>query len=320
MNSFMQKVQQVGLLPLIVLDDTSKAIPLGEALVESGIPFAEVTFRTDNAAEVIKEMAKVKGLHVGAGTVHNVEQAKLAYENGATFIVTPGIFKDVVVWCQEHQLPIVPGCVVPSDIELALDLGLEVVKFFPAEAYGGISTLKALSGPYKNVKFIPTGGVNEKNFTDYLALDNVFAVGGSFVPPASLIKQEKYDDIVSLGKTLRQEILNFSIGHVGIHPQGNDQAKDITSLFSNLLALPNQETPTSYFVSDLIEIMKEPVHGHLGHICIDTDDFTRAVAYFEDHGLVFKEGTQLYNAQGECFSQYLEQEVAGYAVQLRKRP
>lgn len=198
----MQKIFDLKLVPLVVLDDATDAVPMAKALVEGGIPVAEVTFRTDAAADVIRAMAEqVPEILVGAGTVHTVAQAQTAVEAGAKFIVTPGFQPDVVRWCVEHQMDIVPGTAVPSDIEQAISFGLSVCKFFPAEAYGGVKTLKALKGPYADIRFMPTGGVSLDNMNDYLALSNVVAVGGSFMTPSAAVKAKDWAKVTEACRT-----------------------------------------------------------------------------------------------------------------------
>lgn len=198
----MQKIFDLKLVPLVVLDDAADAVPMAKALVEGGIPVAEVTFRTDAAADVIRAMAEqVPEILVGAGTVHTVAQAQTAVEAGAKFIVTPGFQPDVVRWCVEHQVDIVPGTAVPSDIEQAISFGLSVCKFFPAEAYGGVKTLKALKGPYADIRFMPTGGVSLDNMNDYLALPNVAAVGGSFMTPSAAVKAKDWAKVTEACRT-----------------------------------------------------------------------------------------------------------------------
>ena len=198
----MQKIFDLKLVPLVVLDDATDAVPMAKALVEGGIPVAEVTFRTDAAADVIRAMAEqVPEILVGAGTVHTVAQAQTAVEAGAKFIVTPGFQPDVVRWCVEHQVDIVPGTAVPSDIEQAISFGLSGCKFFPAEAYGGVKTLKALKGPYADIRFMPTGGVSLDNMNDYLALSNVAAVGGSFMTPSAAVKAKDWAKVTEACRT-----------------------------------------------------------------------------------------------------------------------
>lgn len=205
----MQRIFDIGLVPLVVLDSVEDAVPLAKALVKGGIPVAEVTFRTAVGGDVIKKMAEeVPEILVGAGTVHDVAHAIEAVEKGAKFIVSPGLNPEVVKWCIEHNIDVLPGTVTPSDIELASSFGLEVCKFFPAEAYGGVKTLKALAGPFANIKFMPTGGVNVDNMNDYLSLPNVVAIGGSFMLPNNLVKAKAWDEISNLCKTILSKKYN----------------------------------------------------------------------------------------------------------------
>lgn len=205
-SKYVEKIFETKLVPLVVLEDENDAVPLAKALVRGGIPIAEVTFRTEAAKAVIRRMSQeVPEILVGAGTVHNVSQAAEAVEAGAKFIVTPGFNRAVVEWCQSEKIDVVPGTVVPSDLEQALEFGLSFCKFFPAEAYGGVKTLKALAGPYADIKFMPTGGVNEKNWKEYLALGNVAAVGGSFMVPTELVKKKDWDGIAEICRKLTEE-------------------------------------------------------------------------------------------------------------------
>lgn len=199
----MQKIFDIGLVPLVVLDDANDAVPLAKALVAGGIPVAEVTFRTAAGGDTIYKMAhEVPEIIVGAGTVHDVPHAREAVEKGAKFIVSPGLNPAVVKWCVDNNIDVLPGTVTPSDIETAMSFGLTVCKFFPAEVYGGVKTLKALAGPFGDIKFMPTGGVNENNMNDYLALPNVAAIGGSFMLPNKLVKAKQWDEITALCKSI----------------------------------------------------------------------------------------------------------------------
>ena len=194
-------IEKAHFVPLIVLSDAEDAVPMAPALVEGGLPIAEVTFRTSAAAEVMRQMSyHVPECLVGAGTVHNVTKAKEAVDAGARFIITPGMNPAVVDWCLSHDVPVIPGTVTPSDLEVALDFGLDVCKFFPAEAYGGVTTLKALAGPYAGIRFLPTGGINKTNARSYLDLPNVIAVGGSFLTPSALVKAKDWDGIIKTCK------------------------------------------------------------------------------------------------------------------------
>lgn len=183
------------LVPVVAIHEAAHADPLAEALIAAGLPVAEITFRTDAAEASIAAMARRGDVLVGAGTVLTVEQAKRAVDAGAGFIVAPGTGPAVVEWCVANQTPIFPGVATPTDITLALSFGLEVLKFFPAEAYGGASTLKALSAPFKQVRFIPTGGINTENLSQYLALPSVVACGGSWMVKADWMKDGRWDEI-----------------------------------------------------------------------------------------------------------------------------
>lgn len=201
MNEILAKIQEIGIIPVVVLDRVEDAIPLGKALVEGGLPCAEVTFRTEAAEECIRVMSEnFPELFVGAGTVLTTEQVDRAVAAGAKFVVSPGLNPRIVKYCVEKGVVIVPGCANPSDIEQALENGLEVVKFFPAEAIGGLKLIKAMAAPYVGVKFMPTGGINANNVREYLAYDRIVACGGSWMVSGKMIKEGKFDEITALVK------------------------------------------------------------------------------------------------------------------------
>ena len=202
-----RKLREYGVVPVIVLSDPEQAEPLGEALLAGGLPVAEITFRSDAALEGIRTMARVyPQILLGAGTVLSVDQAKAAADAGAAFIVTPGFNPAVVDHCIDAGLPIYPGISGTGEIEAALLRGLEVVKFFPAEALGGVSMLKALSGPYRNLGFMPTGGISPANIHDYLALPQVIACGGSWLVSKDALAARDYSSIVGTVRDTLQAI------------------------------------------------------------------------------------------------------------------
>lgn len=199
MNDVLKQMSGYGIIPVVVLNDVKDALPLGKALVEGGIPCAEVTFRTDAAEESIRIMSEnFPEMLVGAGTVLTTEQVDRAVNAGAKFIVSPGLNPKVVKYCLEKNIPVTPGVITPSEIEQAMELGLEVVKFFPAEPFGGLKTIKALAAPYTKMKFMPTGGINISNVRDYLAFDKIIACGGSWMVSGNLVKEGKFDEITKL--------------------------------------------------------------------------------------------------------------------------
>ncbi len=183
------------IIPVVVMEDANQAEPLAEALLSAGLPCAEVTFRTSAAPEAIRRMSAYEGLTVGAGTIINREQAARALEAGASFVVMPGLSAPVVRFCQENGLPVTPGIATPGEIMAGLDLGLDLLKFFPAGNLGGPKTLKALGGPFPQVRFIPTGGVNAANMLDYLSLGQVAACGGSWMVKASLLAEGNWEEV-----------------------------------------------------------------------------------------------------------------------------
>ena len=199
MNPVLEKIQKTGIIPVVVLNDVKDAEPLAKALIEGGLPCAEVTFRTDAAEESIRIMKeKFPEMLLGAGTVLTTEQVDRAVAAGAEFIVSPGLNPRIVKYCVEKNIPITPGCANASDIEQALENGLEVVKFFPAEPAGGLKMIKALAAPYVSLKFMPTGGISASNVRDYLAYDRIIACGGSWMCTSDLIKAGDFEKIKEL--------------------------------------------------------------------------------------------------------------------------
>ena len=199
MNPVLKQMQEFGIIPVVVLNDTKDAEPLGKALVEGGIPCAEVTFRTEAAEECIRIMAeKFPEMLVGAGTVLTTEQVDRAIAAGAKFIVSPGLNPKVVKYCVEKNIPITPGIITPSEMEQAIELGLEVVKFFPAESFGGLKTIKSMAAPYGKMMFMPTGGINPENVKEYLKFNKILACGGSWMVAGNLVKEGKFDEIAKL--------------------------------------------------------------------------------------------------------------------------
>lgn len=199
MSTIFEKFSKIGIIPVVVLEDAKDAEPLGKALMEGGLPCAEVTFRTAAAEEAIKIMTeKFPDMLVGAGTVLTTEQADSAIAAGAKFIVSPGLNPDVVAHCVKKGIPVTPGTCTPTDVEKALTFGLDVVKFFPAEPAGGLDFIKAIAAPYVGVKFMPTGGINANNVRDYLKYDRIIACGGSWMVKGNLIKAGDFEKIKEL--------------------------------------------------------------------------------------------------------------------------
>ena len=210
MKEIFKQFQTLGIVPVVKINSSKNAVDLAKALCKGGLPAAEITFRTDAAEESIRQIAKnVPEVCVCAGTVLTVENAKRAVDAGAKLLISPGTNAKVVKWCVDNGVTIIPGCANPSDVEVCMEFGLEVVKLFPAEVVGGVKMLKALSGPYGNMMFMPTGGINTKNIAEYLALKNVLACGGSWMVPEKAIDDREFDTIEKLTRDAVNSLVNI---------------------------------------------------------------------------------------------------------------
>jgi len=208
----MKKLQELRLIPVVTIENSENAIPLGQALIEAGLPIIEITFRTLAAEQSISVLSKnMSHIFVGAGTVLTIEQIKKAVNAGAQFIVTPGFNPKIIDYCLSNKIPIIPGVNTPTMVEWALDRGLKVVKFFPANLSGGTKMLKSLAGPYPEMKFVPTGGINNESLVDYLKLSNVLACGGSWIVKKDLISTGQFEEIKKLTETAIS-LINLEIG------------------------------------------------------------------------------------------------------------
>ncbi|PCJ52007.1 MAG: 2-dehydro-3-deoxyphosphogluconate aldolase [Planctomycetota bacterium] len=199
-----QDLATCKVMPVIAIPDLDCVKDMGGALVRGGIPFAEITFRTKHAVEAIKLLRQNDLLYTGAGTVINVEQAQQAYDAGAQFVVSPGFNPKVVAFCIDKNLPIFPGVITPSEIQQALEFGLDILKFFPATAFDGLNVLPAFKGPFADTKFIPTGGITIENLPSYLELPNVFACGGSWLTPKKTLEANDAEHILKLVQQTRK--------------------------------------------------------------------------------------------------------------------
>lgn len=197
----LNRIRKTAIVPVVVIENVKDALPTAQALLRGGIDLMEITLRTDAGLESIREVARgCPDMLVGAGTVTSLDQCKAAVEAGARFIVLPGFNKTVVQWCVDHDIAVTPGCVTPTEIMEALACGISVVKFFPANVYGGLKAMKALSGPFPHVRFIPTGGVNAQNLSEFLQAPYVFAVGGSWLCAKTDISEGHFDRIETLSR------------------------------------------------------------------------------------------------------------------------
>ena len=311
-----EKIRALGIIPVIKLNDPADAVPLCQALARGGLPVAEITFRTAAAEESIRRVAQaLPEVLVGAGTVLTCDQADRAMAAGARFIVTPGFNPEVVGHCVDKGYPGFPGCPTTSDIEQAIRLGLKVVKFFPAEAMGGLNTIKAVSAPYGDMLFMPTGGVNEDNLNTYLSFPKIIACGGSWMAKSDLIEKGAFDQIEELTRRAVRKMMGFELTHIGINAADEGEAEAVAKRFSALFGWPVKPGNSSDFAGSYVEVMKAPGRGAKGHIAVGCNSVVRAKAYLESQGFTFAEDSAK-SKNGLLTAIYLTDEIAGFAVHL----
>lgn len=320
LNNVLEEIQKIGIVPVVKIDRVEDALPLAKALCEGGLPCAEITFRTEAAEEAIRVMTtEYPEMLIGAGTVLTTEQADKAMEAGAKFIVSPGLNKKVVRYCIEKGYPVTPGTANPSDVETAIELGLEVVKFFPAEAAGGLNMIKSMAAPYVNMKFMPTGGINAKNLKSYLDFDKIIACGGSWMVSGEMINAGEFDKIKALTKEAVELMLGFEIAHIGINASDGNEAEEVAGKFDSIFGFAKKVGNSSVFAGSAIEVMKTPYLGENGHIAIKTNYIDRAVAYLERNGIKVDMKTAKYNDKKKMVAVYLTDEVGRFAIHLLQK-
>ena len=314
-----QKLSLAGIIPVIKVNDADDAVPLCKALAAGGLPVAEITFRTDAAEESIRRVhQELPDVMLGAGTVLTTEQVDRAVAAGAAYIVSPGINPEVVKHCREIGVPIVPGCANPSDIEVALSLGVSVVKFFPAEALGGLKVIKAMSGPYVDVKFVPTGGVNEQNLLDYLNFPKIVACGGSWMVDQKAIAAKDWAKIEETTRNAVALMLGLELKHIGINSGNPEQAMQDAQALAKLLGWPVKDGNSSTFTGTSFEFMKKPFRGTHGHIALATNSIDRARWHMEQKGFAFDEDSAGFK-NGKMIAIYFKDEIAGFAFHLLQK-
>ncbi|MFV0466714.1 MAG: bifunctional 4-hydroxy-2-oxoglutarate aldolase/2-dehydro-3-deoxy-phosphogluconate aldolase [Lachnospiraceae bacterium] len=320
MNQVLEEFSNIGIIPVIALEDAADAVPLAKALIDGGLPCAEVTFRTDAAEESIRLMAKTfPEMLVGAGTVLTTEQVDRAVAAGARFIVSPGLNPKIVAYCLERNIPITPGCSNPSDVEAAIELGLDVVKFFPAEASGGLAMIKAMAAPYTKMKFMPTGGITAKNLKEYLAFGKIIACGGSWMVSKELIEAKDWDKIAALTAEAVSVMLDFKIAHVGINQSNEEEAIGNAQKFASFFQTTEVPGSSSIFVNGMIEVLKSNYKGRHGHIAIETSSIPRAMYHLKKRGFTFDETSAKYGKDHTIKAIYLNEDIAGHALHLLQK-
>lgn len=315
----LKRLANSGVVPVVVLDDAANAVPTAKALLAGGVDVMEITFRTAAAADSIRAVAKeCPDMLVGAGTVITLDQCKLAVDCGAKFIVAPGYDDEVVAWCVENNVAVTPGCVTPTEIMAAMKRGLKVLKFFPANVYGGLTALKALAGPFGGIKFIPTGGVNNDNIGEFAASPYVHAVGGSWICPKADIATGNFDKITELCCTARAGMLGFELAHVGVNCNDADESLDVCKTLSKAFGFAVKEGNSSNFAGTGFEIMKSKYLGANGHVAVRTNRMDMAIDELERRG--FSVDMNTAKLKGDKINAvYLKDEFGGFAIHLLQK-
>ena len=321
MNDMMKELYSIGLIPVIKIENPDDAVPLAKALIDGGLPAAEITFRTKCAAEAIKNITEAyPEMLVGAGTVLTTEQVDAAIAAGSKFLVSPGLNPKVTAYALSKGIPMLPGCSNPSDIEAALELGLSTVKFFPAEAAGGLKMLKAMAAPYGQLTFMPTGGISADNLLDYLKFNKIVACGGSFMVKDELVKEKRWDEITALTKNAVKTMLGFEFLHLGINNENAEEAANGAKLFEIMFGMEPKVGSKSTFAGGAFEFMNGKGPGKCGHIAIKTNFVDRAMAYFKRMGFEFDESTVTYDEKsGKPKFVYFKDEICGFAIHLLQK-
>jgi 2-dehydro-3-deoxyphosphogluconate aldolase / (4S)-4-hydroxy-2-oxoglutarate aldolase len=316
MDNVFEQLGLVGIVPVLTINQAADAVPLAKALVAGGLSCVEVTFRTEAAKESLSLISKAGfPILLGAGTVQSVDQVKQAVECGARFIVSPGLNVKVVEYCLKTNIPVIPGAATPTEFEQATGFGLEVLKFFPAEASGGVEYLEAIRAPYKEIKFIPTGGIDESNVVSYLKLPGVLACGGSWMVKSDLIANRRFDEIQMLAAKAVKTMLGFKLRHIGINSGTSKEAEQTASVIADMFQLESKDNATSIFVGTEFELLKSKYLGDHGHVAIGTNSIERAVAYFDRKGIKTKPDTRS-ECEGKLATIYLDITIGGFAVHL----
>lgn len=314
----LKRLAQSGIVPVVVLEDAKQAVPTAKAMLAGGIDVMEITFRTAAAADSIRAVAEeCPDMLVGAGTVNTLEQCKLAVDRGAKFIVSAGYDEEVVSWCCDNNIAVTPGCVTPTEIMMALKHGLKVLKFFPANIYGGLSAIKALAGPFVGVKFIPTGGVNAQNVAEFISSPYIHAVGGSWVCSKADISAGNFEKITELCKEARRNLLGFELAHIGINTPDADASLEVCREFRDAFGFSIKQGNSSNFASPGVEVLKTMFKGANGHIAIRTNKMTPAIAEMERRG--FALDMDSVADKDNIKAVYFKKEIGGFAIHLLQK-
>ena len=317
MNPIVEKVYQIGIIPVIAFNSVDEALPLCKALADGGLPAAEVTFRTACAEECIRKIhEEMPEMLLGAGTVLTTEQADRAMAAGASFIVAPGFDPEVCKHVIYKGGIMMPGTCSAGEMQQAMNMGCEALKFFPAEANGGVGMLKNIGAALKSARWMCTGGVNAKNVNDYLGYDQIFAVGGTWMCKSDVIKAGDWAKITAQSKEAVDTMLGLKLMHIGINTENEEEAMKMANLIGSLLNMKVAPGNSSIFVgSKEFEIMKKPGRGTHGHIAIGCNNVDRAIYHLSQRGVKFDLDSKVVK-NGKTIACYFADEIAGFAFHL----
>jgi 2-dehydro-3-deoxyphosphogluconate aldolase/(4S)-4-hydroxy-2-oxoglutarate aldolase len=319
MNDVLKKIGDVGLIPVAVMDDAELAAPTAKALIDGGLDIMEVTMRTDQGIKAIRNVKKAyPDMLIGAGTVLTLEKAEESVDAGAEFIVSPGLDIELVEWCHNKKVAITPGVVTPTDMQQALKYNITILKFFPADIFGGVKGCKALYGPFRMVKFIPTGGVNKENLGDYTDKNYIHAIGGSWLCKSEDINNKNFDKITQIVVESINILLGFEIAHIGINAEDEKESLAAAEIFSDAFGFDLKKGNSSNFCGAGIEVNKSKGLGTMGHIAIRTNSILRAVYYLGKKGYDVDWSTKKGTEQ-KTVAVYLKNEIGGFAVHLLQK-
>lgn len=317
MNQCFEAIAQQGIAPVISLSDPAKAVSLARAVLAGGVSNLEITLRTEQALSCITAIKKeFPGMCVSAGTVLRTEQAALAVQAGADYVVSPGFSPELVSYCLEHGIAIIPGCTSASEIDAAMRMGLRVLKYFPAEPLGGVTALELLAGPYRDVRFLPTGGISFGNLERYLQSKAVIACGGSYMAKGDLIARGAWEEITRNCRRAMDLSLGFRLAHVGLNCPDEQAASETAGQIADLFRLPVRPTGKSVFAGTAVECMKSRYLGTNGHVGLCTNSAARAESYFRRRGIAILEETRKYDETGRLKYFYLRDEIGGFAFHV----
>ena len=317
MSDIFKRIEQLGVLPELTIDDPFDAIGAGEAIMNGGISMAEITFRTKAAGESIRMLnSACPDMLIGAGTILSTLQVDEAVAAGAKFIVSPGISTDVVKYCKEKDIPIIPGVATPTDIETAIRLGIGLVKFFPAESNGGIKALKAMSEPYPKLRFMPSGGINEDNVANYLKSSKVLAVAGNWMCTKKMITSRNLDEIEEKCRRALRMMLGFEFDHIGIHFHKDEDAMHSAQMLSAMLDVPLEESNNLFRTGSMFELLKPQAENLSGHLALKTNHLGRALNHIMGKGIEVDEESLIKDEEGRIISVTLKREIGGIKIRL----